>query len=229
MRLRVYKFVLLAFFTFLIFYILLGSRLVHFKDYSDLRIGLISKDKIRTGDVFLLSYESPFRVVGQSFLGSRFFHPALMFWEGKELFVLEYAQYNPPYDGINKIPFEIWYRINRDSLFLHNSLTYTGELNLSEEINKYYLKYQNMKVIDRMAWTRMMINQNKRYVPKNITSDAMICTEFLAQFFIEIGAVKNVKALEKYEPEDYVGMKGFTLHKDFNYDYYLSDMSLISY
>ena len=142
-----YKTLLFFFFGFLFFWIMMGSRLVHFKRYDDLKVALLTKDKIKSGDVFLISYQNPFRAFGESFLGTRFFHPAITYWDNGELYVLEYAEYTREYNGINKIPFEIWYRINKDSLFLHNSLNYTGDLNLSQEIERYYQKYKDLENI----------------------------------------------------------------------------------
>lgn len=230
MRLLEYKILLFFFFLLLFGYVVLGSRLVHFKDYSELKAGLLIKDHINTGDVFLLSYNNVFRSFGESFMGVRFFHPSIAMWQDGELYMIEYAEYNKPYDGINKIPFEIWYRINKNSMFLHNHLDFKGDYDLGEKLEAYYQKYKNMKVVDQLAWIRLMLQQDKKYIPKNEKEDTLICTEFAANFFTDLGVVKNLKSLPKYEPEDFVGMKGFVLTKDFDYsDGYIADMSFIDY
>ena len=192
----------------------------------------VTYDTFNTGDVLLVSFEN----MGKLFVGSifkiEFLHPALVVKEDGISYVLELMGYKNM-QGFIKMKLEEWINRNKSHHIMVNKLETSDENR--EELARKFLSFTHRysdgcdKISDvgSFDWSwRRYINPTGPFKSPTIENGKTTCNEFCTKILVESGVVKGDKPLEHYQPDSFIGMKGFTPTEQYLYnEYYLCDLS----
>lgn len=248
----IYK-ILICFYLIIAFCIfIVGAGFIRCKKLSHIKIQNLYLDEIKTGDTFMISYQNKYRILSDSLIGLNFTHSSTAYWEDGKLYFIEYAYYNEKWNGIMKIPFQIWINFNKNTIILINKLKIINHekeerKKLGMNIEKFYQEFKRKDDLEpnfSLNWNRFRQDSNN---PKNVMSrfinllvgipenkyeridpdknKLLTCVEITACLLCETGIVKKDKSIS-YMPSKFVGMKGFSLNNNYNYDeHYICDIS----
>lgn len=195
------------------------------QDTSDYDRKPLDVDNIKTGDLFLISYNSTMFNFMESILGFNFVHPSIAVWEKNELFMIEFAEYTNLYKGLIKVPFKEWIRYNKNGTILKNSLSIKNDSLeerkiLEEKILDFYdknkEKYSNFSNFNNLNFFRFFKRFGKYEGISN--SSNLTCTELLAYAIFESDIAKKNKSLQYFQPSKFVGFEGFDLNEKYYCD-----------
>lgn len=133
-----YKILIVIYILLIMIFFLIGARFIHTKQFSHLKINNLYLDEIKSGDTFMVSYQQYYRMYGDSLIGLNFTHSSTAYWEDGRLYFVEYAYYTEKWNGIMKIPFNMWFKFNKNAIILVNKLDI--EKNEKEEREKINTK-----------------------------------------------------------------------------------------
>lgn len=216
--------VYLYFFTVLLS-LFLFFRYIYVKENQlSIPIKTLYRDQIKTGDVLLLDWQRTNNIFIASLFSNSFMHPAIAVWEKGDLFMVELINYfnDDKYQGLIKVPFNKWYRINRRALILHNILEIQDDSQekreeLAQKIINFHTEYKGKMGKPNglsLDWIRFWY-PTKDYKPIE-KYDNIICTEVLAMLMKEIGMVKKDKSVESYTPDSFIGLKDFNFEDGYS-------------
>lgn len=215
-----------VFFFCLLFFLFMFCRFLYYKNYSGLQVGMTTYESIRTGDIFIVSYNRPLLFVFEGIMGINYEHTCIALRDETGLYIVEFAMYPhkkdlPDYRGIIKIPFSIWLRHNKSSFIVRNKINYSDENSenkLSAKIEEFYQKTKYDKSIGslNLGWLRFPFPSDK-YKKPVIGETNLTCIEYNVYLLAETGIIINPRSLEYYDPQKYIDMKGFDVNEEYKY------------
>jgi len=227
-----YEILYFMFMMLSIVYIILGSRLIYAKDYSDLTRRFLHYDSIKTGDLLLVSYSNLDAIVSNSMMGLKFTHAAICSKEGADLYVYESSNYFEEVMGFIKIPFSQWLGYNKHTLILYNRLGINKDSGIKraylskmfDKFRKVNMTNETFNMVDFAA--RYFLLPQENYSNLDFKAKNYACYEVVLSMMKEVGIILDMKSTENYTTDDMVGMKRFKLRKSFDYDeYFIADIN----
>ena len=195
----------------------------------------VDYDSFDTGDILLVSFENFGKFFVGSMLNMEFLHPTIVVKEEGETYVLEVMGYTNK-KGFLKLKLEEWINRNKNCNIMVNKLDIEDDSKETrEELARKLLAYTNRytdgseKITDvgyfDLSWFRYL-NPKGIYKHPKLESGKTPCNEFCTRILVEAGVVKGDKPLEHYYPDQFIGMKGFTVNQPYRYgEHFLCDLN----
>ena len=189
--------------------------------------------EIKTGDVFLVSFTRKKDIIEDTIMWANFKHPALAVWENKNLYMIEYCYHENLFQGLSKIPFDVWINIYKKSRIMKNSLTTSCEKRekLQKDILDYY--YKNEELYNKFlgnfdySWVRFFFP----FLDKKSIKDKknIVCHEVIKDILVKCDVIKSEKLFSIHPLDKFINMKGFNISRDykFNENYICNSKHLI--
>lgn len=237
----------LGIFVLLIFTLILFVLYCRFHE-SNLKRKFQSKitkyDDIKSGDIFLVSFESISKMFSDSLFRIQFLHPALIVEQNDEKYVIELMNYSNK-QGFHMMELDEWINrqkhnsiilnkmsIDKDALFEGKKM---NEDEIRKEISRRIISFsqpysEGEKKINSVGgfdktWWRYVYPEGV-YTDQQIEDNVTPCNEFCVYLLIKSGVVLGNKHIDHFHPDTFIGMNGFKLKKPFSFnEYYLCDLS----
>lgn len=166
-------------------------------------------NKLETGDIFLVPYDSIYGHLVKIFRGCCWTHGSLIYKkdDGK-IYIIEIARYeykNKTYKGLLMLPLDKWLKFNDGRLIGY--IKYRGNSPNNTIFERTFDKYKHVKVnLDTIYWMNTLVKWKYRKVKdKNI----YFCTEFLAKFLQDLGMISKKYLPCSYSPITFSELKEY--------------------
>lgn len=153
---------------------------------------------INSGDILGVGYHHVFGYFITGWSGSIWSHTGIA-WKSKEgqLYVLEAANYGKKYNGIIRIPFAVWMRINRKSQIC--ILKHSGKPFPAAELSSTFDQHAKCSLDHyNFGWYRFLCSLPYSGEKK----DSYTCYELTVRVLQQIGVVKQDRACSSYFPRE---------------------------
>lgn len=198
----------------------------------------VTESDFESGDVLLSSFENVSKMISNAMFRIEFMHPSIVIENDDRKYVVELMNYGNK-KGFHMMRLGEWINRNKNNLFLLNKLSLPeGESGKrKEEISNKILAYSyqysdgenkitSVGGLGKEEWLRYAYPSMEGYVEQDIKDNKVLCTEFVVFLLTKAGIILPTKSVDNYDPDQFIGMKGFDLTEPYMYkEHFLCDIS----
>lgn len=183
---------------FLILIVFIAARITFVDDIPTI-VEHLEPSTLKTGDIVATGYNNPFGGFVTAWSGSIWSHVGIIWVHPRtdQVFVLEAAMYGGEYNGVFKIPLEIWISVNKKS--------YIGLIRIKGRLDPLLLirKFNERKsyvILDKynLGWHRLLKKTPYYHeIRKNYT-----CYELVVSVLQDCEVIKKLHTCSSYFPGD---------------------------
>lgn len=212
-----YKFLYTLIIFLLIVQLCCGMLYALNNDISGIELKNLYLDNLKTGDIFMISYNNPYSFYTSVILMQPFSHLCMFVREEDNDYIIEYTYYNENCKGVIKIPFHKWLNVNKNQIILRKPLLIENDnntirLELAKKINKVYEKHKSdkMHILDYSKFAF----PSKKYTGLD---ENFVCVEFVSEILAQTGIRDISTSNDQHSPNSY--FKNIVkLNKGYKYD-----------
>lgn len=162
----------------------------------------VEESDINTGDILGVGYRHPFAWFVTAWSSSVWTHTGVA-WrdpDTKQLYVMEAAIYDKPYQGTFRIPFQLWLKINKRSRLCH--LKYTGPKLDERRMSEVFKPMEAIK-LSGFNWTWYRFLMRRPYVEEKLDRH-YVCYEITIMLLQRMGIVQKTYMCSSYFARDVI-------------------------
>jgi hypothetical protein len=166
------------------------------------------KNKLNTGDLLFLEYNSTYSKLINIFTRTRWSHVSFVYKTKKGIYIIEVTYYKSTnFSGLCVIPIDKWFDINQGHKCGFKKLE-TGKIS-KQVINKLLKDYKNIRLdLNLIHWLRPIFKKN--YSKSNKIKTEYFCSEFIALLLQELGILKCKYTPDSYKPIDLYNLENYS-------------------
>lgn len=187
----------------LFFIIIICIRLLFIKkpvistiDYDDLI------NNLKTGDLFLVKYDSIHGVLISLTSGSIWSHTAFVYKDK----IIEMSYYDKENSGLCVLNIQDWLNYNKDRIICYKR--WLGPALDESKIDDILLKYKTSKLdMNLLNWLKSLLNQKWEQLPQD--KNKFFCSELIAFLLQELNVIKKEKLPCNYKPCSFENLENY--------------------
>ena len=162
-------------------------------------------DKVDTGDIFLVRYDSVYGKIVRVFAGTYWSHAGIILRTKKHIYILEVARYTKKNKkALNIYTIDEWLQYNSNRYIGY--LQYRYERPTPTQIFNLYKKFKDIKVnLNTVYWLNTLVKWSYKYENKQ----KYFCTELIVKILQDLGMIEKKYMPCSYTPKSLSEMKEY--------------------